>query len=112
MLAAPATLRRADYSNHAIRFVNIAGLISTVAGGLLGTGGFAGDGLPATSSVVRLSSPMGIVYQDGGGLVVSGVGAPCPPVLDCMSPILYIVVERTGRRLHPLHVSSRSHIYE
>lgn len=60
----------ADYSNHVIRFVSLAGVLSITAGGVLGTAGWAGDGTPATSAAVRLSQPMGIVYQSGGGLVV------------------------------------------
>lgn len=49
----------ADVSNGRIRMVTPAGIISTVAGAS-STAGFAGDGTPATSASVRMSSPTSI----------------------------------------------------
>ena len=62
-----------DYNNHAVRFVSSAGVMS-VAAGNLGVAGFAGDGQAATSSSVRLSLPMGLAFQDGGGCFWSEQG--------------------------------------
>jgi hypothetical protein len=63
----------ADTSNHRIRRVAADGTITTVAGAgpITGqTGGFGGDGQPATSTVVRLNLPRGVsVTADGGFLV-------------------------------------------
>ena len=63
----------ADTSNHRIRRVAADGTITTVAGAgpAVGqTGGFAGDGQPATSTLVRLNQPRGVsVTADGGFLI-------------------------------------------
>ncbi len=52
----------ADYNNQRIRKVDTSGIINTVAGN--GTGGFSGDGGPATSA--SLNFPVG-VFVDGLG---------------------------------------------
>ena len=51
-----------DTYNNVVRKINIAGIISTVAGS--GTAGFSGDGGPATAA--QLHYPVG-VYQDNSG---------------------------------------------
>jgi sugar lactone lactonase YvrE len=61
------TLYIADYSNHRVRMVNGSGTIATVAG--MGTGGFAGDGGPATSAM--LSYPAGVAVDGSGNLFVA-----------------------------------------
>ena len=59
-----------DYSNHRIRKVTPAGIISTVAGN--GTATFGGDGGPATSA--SLYYPLGISTDAGGNLYIADQG--------------------------------------
>ena len=73
--AATFRFRSPDTENHALRFVSSAGLISIAVGAVLGVSGYGGDGFPATSANVRLSSPTAVVYQSGGGLVVGNAAA-------------------------------------
>jgi len=57
----------ADYGHHRIRMVNTAGIISTVAGN--GTGGFSGDGGPATAAQFNL--PRGVTLDRNGNMYVA-----------------------------------------
>lgn len=54
----------ADNINHRIRKVNTSGIITTVAGN--GTGGFSGDGGPATSA--QILPPWGVAVDTAGNL--------------------------------------------
>src|SRR5579862_163846 len=56
-----------DWLNNRIRKVNTAGIISTVAG--TGTGGFSGDGGPATSAMVSL--PMDVAVDNKGNFYIA-----------------------------------------
>ncbi len=56
-----------DQSNHRIRKVNTAGIITTIAG--TGTGGYSGDGGPATAA--NINSPMGIATDASGNVYFS-----------------------------------------
>jgi uncharacterized protein (TIGR03437 family) len=56
-----------DYDNNRIRKVSSSGIITTVAG--TGTGGFSGDGGPATSA--QLYNPNGVVLDGSGNLYFS-----------------------------------------
>jgi uncharacterized protein (TIGR03437 family) len=60
----------ADTANHAIRKVNPAGTISTVAG--IFDAGSTGDEAPATAA--RLSSPRGVVVDDAGDIFIGDTG--------------------------------------
>lgn len=53
----------ADYSNNEIRKVNLLGIVSQFAG-YFSTGGFAGDGGPATAA--QLNAPIGIATDQTG----------------------------------------------
>lgn len=57
----------ADTANHRIRMVNPQGVISTVAGD--GTGGYSGDGGPATSA--ELNEPFSIAVDGNGNLYIA-----------------------------------------
>jgi len=59
-----------DASNHRIRKVNSAGIISTIAGN--GTAGSIGDGGPATNA--ELSTPAGIAFDKAGNLYIGEIG--------------------------------------
>ncbi|MCE9637299.1 MAG: hypothetical protein K8T90_16460 [Planctomycetes bacterium] len=54
-----------ELQGHVIRVVDPLGVISTVAG--IGTGGFSGDGGPATAA--RLSFPAGLIVDSAGRIV-------------------------------------------
>jgi sugar lactone lactonase YvrE len=60
----------ADTYNNRIRKIDLFGAISTIAGD--GVPGFAGDGGPATASVIY--SPSGIVVNDSGRVYFSQLG--------------------------------------
>jgi len=60
----------ADTANHAIRKVNPAGVISTVAG--MGTAGASGDEAPAVAA--QLASPRGVVVDDMGDIFIADTG--------------------------------------
>jgi uncharacterized protein (TIGR03437 family) len=65
----------ADYYNNRIRKVSTSGVISTVAGSGtfgFGTGGFAGDGGPATSAMLK--NPGGVVVDAAGNLFIADYG--------------------------------------
>jgi len=57
----------ADYSNHCIRKVDTAGIISTVAGN--GVAGFDGDGGPATAA--QLNWPYNVAIDNIGNLYIA-----------------------------------------
>ena len=57
----------ADYGNMRVRMVTPGGIISTVAGN--GTGGFSGDGGPATSA--ELLYPNGVAVDSSGNLYIA-----------------------------------------
>ncbi len=58
----------ADYSNHAIRRINVAtGIIDTFAGN--GMAGFSGDGGPATAA--QLNSPSDVDVDDAGNVYIA-----------------------------------------
>jgi hypothetical protein len=59
-----------DYGNFVVRKVSTAGVITTVAGN--GTGGYSGDGGPATSA--ELSYPHGVALDAAGNLYVADTG--------------------------------------
>lgn len=64
----------ADTSNHRIRRVDAAGLITTVAGAGPAngaTGAFAGEGVPATDATVRLNQPRGVSPTADGGFLIA-----------------------------------------
>ncbi|NDC40660.1 MAG: hypothetical protein EBZ77_03780, partial [Chitinophagia bacterium] len=56
-----------SYSTHAIRKVDVFGIISVVAGN--GTSGYSGDGGPATAA--QLNYPGGICFDTSGNLLVA-----------------------------------------
>ena len=60
----------ADTSNHRIRKVDAAGVISTVAGD--GTPGFGGDGDPAVAA--QLAAPRGVALDEAGNLYIADNG--------------------------------------
>ena len=61
----------ADYGNSTVREVNAqTGIITTVAGN--GTGGYSGDGGPATSA--KLSGPKGVGVDAGGNVFIADYG--------------------------------------
>jgi sugar lactone lactonase YvrE len=57
----------ADADNHEIRMVTPSGVISTVAGN--GTGGFSGDGGPATSA--QLDYPVAVAVDPAGNIFIA-----------------------------------------
>ncbi len=60
----------ADQNNNVIREVNLAGIISTVAG--TGASGFGGDGGPATAALLSLTT--GIAVDGAGNMYISDDG--------------------------------------
>lgn len=60
----------ADDDNHAIRKVNVSGIISTIAGN--GTPGFSGDGGPATAAL--LNNPGGVCIDNLGNIFIAETG--------------------------------------
>ncbi len=56
-----------DAGNNKIRKINIAGIISTVAG--IGTAGYSGDGGPAT--LAQLNFPYGMAVNRAGSIVIA-----------------------------------------
>lgn len=64
---ATGNLYFSDYGNNAIRMVNTAGIINTVAGDT--ANGFGGDGGPATAA--QLNYPFGVAFDHIGNLYIS-----------------------------------------
>src|SRR5207244_7924167 len=64
-LDASANLYVADYGNSTVRKVNVAGIISTVAG--TAAAGYSGDGGPATAA--KINSPCDIAAVAGSLLI-------------------------------------------
>ncbi|MEK7476231.1 MAG: hypothetical protein AAB152_11450 [Candidatus Coatesbacteria bacterium] len=63
----------ADTYNHLVRRVDaVSGLITTVAGSTTATGGYNGDGIPATAS--RLYWPEDVAFDAGGNLYIGDWG--------------------------------------
>ena len=65
----------ADTDNNRVRLVDPSGTITTVAGSGptgSGTGGYGGDGGPATSA--RLRRPFGVAWMPGGGFLIADSG--------------------------------------
>jgi sugar lactone lactonase YvrE len=60
----------ADGGNHRIRRLTAAGVITTIAG--TGSGGFSGDGGPATSA--QLFSPQGVAVDGRGNVYIGDTG--------------------------------------
>jgi sugar lactone lactonase YvrE len=60
----------ADVRNHRVRKVSPGGVITTMAGN--GTGGFSGDGGPATSA--QLNNPWGVAADLAGNLFIADTG--------------------------------------
>jgi sugar lactone lactonase YvrE len=56
----------ADYSNHRIRKVDLAGIITTIAG--TGIAGYNGDGISATTA--RLKNPVGLALDAAANLYI------------------------------------------
>lgn len=57
----------ADTANHVVLEINLAGIVSTVAG--TGEQGFIGDGGPATSAL--LDSPLGVAVDSAGNIYIA-----------------------------------------
>ena len=72
-LAPSGILYIADYGNHRIRKVATNGVITTVAGS--GTGGYSGDGGPATSA--RLDFPSGVFADAAGAVYIADTYNQC-----------------------------------
>ena len=69
-LDAQGNLCFSDTSNHRVLCISPQGIISTVAGS--STGGFGGDGGPATSAFLRL--PLGLSVDAAGALYIADSG--------------------------------------
>jgi sugar lactone lactonase YvrE len=79
----------ADSGNHRIRKVSPDGVIRTVAGN--GTGGFSGDGGPATSA--QLYHPNGVAVDMAGDLFVAD------QAIDEIQEMPVVFVHKTAKRL-------------
>ena len=66
-LDASNNLYISDYNNNRIRKVDGSGIITTVAGS--GTGGFSGDGGPATAA--QLSNPVDVTFDGSGNMYIA-----------------------------------------
>lgn len=68
----------ADSSNHRVRKVDASGKISTIAG--IGTGGYSGDGGPATSA--QLNNPYRLTLDSVGNLYIVDYSNDCIRKVD------------------------------
>ncbi|WP_162616221.1 S-layer homology domain-containing protein [Paenibacillus lutimineralis] len=68
----------ADSSNHRVRKVDVSGKISTIAG--TGTGGYSGDGGPATSA--QLNNPYRLTLDSVGNLYIVDYSNDCIRKVD------------------------------
>jgi sugar lactone lactonase YvrE len=85
-LDAAGNLYIADYTNHRVRKVTLAGIISTVAG--MGRSGFSGDGGPATAA--QLDHPTSIALDAAGNLYISdSLNHRIRKVADVAAPSTY-----------------------
>jgi len=69
---APGKIYIADYSNNRIRMVNTSGIINTIAGNGFGapsSGGYTGDGGPATAA--ELYNPSAVALDTSGNIYIS-----------------------------------------
>ncbi len=73
----------ADFSNHAVRKVTPAGIITTIAG--TGSAGFSGDGGPATAA--QLHNPTGVVAENTGRIFISDYYNERVRVI-CVNPVV------------------------
>lgn len=62
----------AETSDSRVRKVNASGIISTIAGQTKKTGGFSGDGGPATAATLR--GPLGMAVDPSGNLYIADNG--------------------------------------
>jgi len=68
-LDASGNIYIADAGNNLIRMVNTSGIISTFAGNYNESGGYSGDGGPATAA--QISSPYGIAADASGNIYIA-----------------------------------------
>ena len=82
----------ADDKNNCIRKVDASGVISTVAGN--GTGGYSGDGGPATSA--ELSTPSGVAVDASSNIYIADSSNNCIRKVDASGVISTVAGKGTG----------------
>jgi len=85
----------ADFSNNAVRMVNAAGIISTVAG-IGGSSGYTGDGSAPTAT--QLGGPTGVYIDASGNMYISDEGNTVRKI--CTPPPL-ATITGTGSAICP-----------
>eukprot|EP00798_Chlamydomonas_sp_ICE-L_P008627 gene8627-34072_t len=85
----------ADINNNAIRKVDTAGYIYTIAGG--NGGGYEGDGLAANSAAVKLEYPYGIAVDASGNLYISDTTNQAIRMVDQASGIIETIAGGNGQ---------------
>ena len=85
----------ADSQNQRIRKVDPSGIITTVAGGGVGTRGFTGDAGPATSA--RLWSPGGVAVDGAGNLFIADSNGQRVRKVDASGTITTVAGAGSGR---------------
>ena len=78
-------------NNQAIRVVNTAGIINTIAGN--GTGGYSGDGGPATAA--EINGPAGLAIDAQGNLYIAQTFNPCVRMVNTAGIISTVVGDTT-----------------